>query len=146
MKPPFSYKKCVAFNMAHNYFENVFCQINDEYTCCMLYGLFLNYNSIKRTLLLKLTRILEIGCSTEIGGTALLSFRYQVSNRETSVPTLASSSLKSCNSDDKIYVGIGRYPYFCPRNTWNIYFFIQRFLLWLFLLLLLLLGSSFFFC
>jgi len=36
------------------------------------------------TLLLKLTKIEEIGWRTEMGGTALLSFRYQVSMRVTS--------------------------------------------------------------
>lgn len=60
------------------------------------------------TLLLKLISIEEIGCRTEIGGTALLSFLYHVSNSVTSEPTLTNSSLNSSNSDDIIYVGIGR--------------------------------------
>lgn len=60
------------------------------------------------TLLLKLMRIEEIGCRTEIGGTALLSFRYHVSNKVTSDPTFTNSSLNNSNSDEIIYVGIGR--------------------------------------
>jgi hypothetical protein len=59
----------------------------------------------------------EIGCSTDTGGTALLSLRYQVSRRTGSVPELARSSLSICSSEDRMYVGIGLYPYFCPRNT-----------------------------
>lgn len=59
------------------------------------------------TLLLKLIRIDEIGCNTETGGTALLSFRYQVSISATSLPVAANSSLINCNSDEMMYVGIG---------------------------------------
>jgi len=60
------------------------------------------------TLLLKLISIEEIGCRTEIGGTALLSFLYHISNKVTSEPTLTNSSLNNSNSDEIIYVGIGR--------------------------------------
>jgi len=60
------------------------------------------------TLLLKLISIEEIGCRTEIGGTALLSFLYHMSNKVTSEPTLTNSSLNNSNSDEVIYVGIGR--------------------------------------
>lgn len=51
------------------------------------------------TLLLKLTRIEEIGCKTDMGGTALASFLYQVSNKITSVPPAAKSSRSICNSE-----------------------------------------------
>lgn len=57
-------------------------------------------------------RMDEIGCKTEIGGTALLSFLYQVSIRVGSLPVAANSSLIICSSDDNTYVGIGLYPYF----------------------------------
>lgn len=50
----------------------------------------------------------EIGCKTEMGGTALLSFLYHISNKVTSEPTLINSSLSNSNSDEIIYVGIGR--------------------------------------
>lgn len=60
----------------------------------------------------------EIGCRTDIGGTALLSFLYHVSNNVTSEPTFTNSSLNNSSSDEIMYVGIGRYPYFCPRNTY----------------------------
>jgi len=61
----------------------------------------------------------EIGCSTETGGTALLSLRYHRSRSPGSVPVFARSSLNICSSDDRIYVGMGRYPYFWPRKTWE---------------------------
>lgn len=65
-------------------------------------------NSKLLTLLLKLTKIEEIGCKIEIGGTALLSFRYHVSSKVTSILQAAKSSLNNCNSDESMYVGIGR--------------------------------------
>lgn len=76
----------------------------------MLLSLLLTYITFLfklLTLLLKLINIDDIGCRTDIGGTALLSFLYQVSIRLTSLPVLLSSSRIICNSDDKMYVGIG---------------------------------------
>ena len=61
----------------------------------------------------------EIGCNTDTGGTAFVSFLYHVSNKLTSVPTSARLSRSICNSEDTMYVGIGRYPYFWPKNTYT---------------------------
>lgn len=49
----------------------------------------------------------EMGCSTEMGGTAFESFLYQVSKRTTSMPIAARSSRSNCNSDERMYVGMG---------------------------------------
>lgn len=56
---------------------------------------------------MKLIKIDEIGCKTDIGGTALLSFLYHVSINVGSWPVAASSSLIICSSDDRMYVGMG---------------------------------------
>lgn len=75
------------------------------------------------TLLLKFLRIDEIGCSILVGGTALLSFLYHLSRRLTSIPWPSNSVLNISSSELRTYVGIGRYPYFCPRNTYVRRFF-----------------------
>lgn len=54
------------------------------------------------TLLLKFISIDDIGCKTDIGGTALLSFRYHVSISVGSWPVAASSSLINCSSEDRM--------------------------------------------
>lgn len=71
----------------------------------------------KPTLLLKLTKMDEMGCKTDIGGTALLSFLYHISSELASTFNEICSSRIIINSDVRMYVGIGRYPYFWPRNT-----------------------------
>lgn len=58
------------------------------------------YQRKNLTLLLKLIRMEEIGCKTDTGGTAFVSFRYHVSSKVTSVPFSAKLSLNICNSDD----------------------------------------------
>lgn len=88
------------------------------WSCCWSFGirwklklhtiLLTHCISLYITLLLKLISIEEIGCRTEIGGTALLSFLYHISNKVTSEPTLTNSSLNNSNSDETMYVGIGR--------------------------------------
>lgn len=60
------------------------------------------------TLLLKLTKIDEIGWRMQTGGTAFESFLYQVSSRMTSWPMVNKTSRNCANSEAKIYVGIGR--------------------------------------
>lgn len=54
------------------------------------------------TLLLKLMRMEEIGCSTDMGGTALLSFLYHVSISAGSPPVATSSSRSICSSDERM--------------------------------------------
>lgn len=73
------------------------------------------------TLLLKFFKIEDIGCRILVAGTALLSFLYQSSRTLISMPWFFNSSLSMSNSEFKTYVGIGRYPYFCPRNTLRLF-------------------------
>lgn len=73
----------------------------------------------KFTLLLKFFKMEEMGCRMLVGGTALLSFLYHVSKTLTSIPWLSSSACRVSNSELRTYVGMGLYPYFCPRKTYE---------------------------
>lgn len=70
------------------------------------------------TLLLKFVRIELIGCKTRTEGTALESNLYQLVNSKTSSSCSMTFNNMS-NSLANIWLGIGRCPYFCPRNTYK---------------------------